>query len=81
MLYSREAIELLVKDASGRSQCLYGAEMPGVGSSIDPDTGRTFDSIIPFIRELDSSMTTRRNAILSGNAARLFKIEGLTAAQ
>ena len=73
VLYSREAIELLVKVA-GPSQCLYGAEMPGVGSSIDPDTGRTFDSIIPFIRELDFIDDNARNAILGGNAARLFKI-------
>jgi OH-DDVA meta-cleavage compound hydrolase len=73
VLYSREAIELLVKVA-GPSQCLYGAEMPGVGSSIDPDTGRTFDSIIPFIRELDFIDDAAKEAILCGNAARLFKI-------
>ncbi|PWK76731.1 amidohydrolase family protein [Aminobacter sp. AP02] len=74
VLYSREAIELLVK-VVGASQCLYGAEMPGVGSSIDPETGETFDTIIPHINGLSFISDDERKAILGGNAARLFKIE------
>ena len=73
VLYSREAIELLIKVA-GPSQCLYGAEMPGVGSAIDPETGRTFDTLIPHIRECSFISQADRSAILGGNAARLFRI-------
>lgn len=71
VLYSREAIELLVK-VVGPSQCLFGAEMPGVGSSINPDTNEPFDHIVPFIREIDFITEDEKQAILGGNATRLF---------
>ena len=74
VLYSREAIELLVK-VVGPSRCVFGAEMPGVGSAIDPETGRTFDDLVPIIRGLDFISEAERDAILSGIAARLFKID------
>lgn len=74
VLYSKEAIELLVK-VVGPSQCLYGAEMPGVGSSINPDTGETFDTIIPHIKGLDFITEKEREGILGGNAAKLFRLE------
>jgi OH-DDVA meta-cleavage compound hydrolase len=73
VLYSREAIELLVK-VVGPSQCLYGAEMPGVGSAIDPETGKAFDDIIPYIKEMSFVSEAERQAILGGNAAKLFGI-------
>ncbi|MGE0280282.1 MAG: amidohydrolase family protein [Rhizobiaceae bacterium] len=74
VLYNAEAIELLVK-VVGPSQCLYGAEMPGVGSSIDPDTGRTFDDIIPHIRALDFITEEEKEGILGGNAVKLFRLQ------
>jgi 4-oxalmesaconate hydratase len=73
VLYSRDAIELLVK-VVGPSQCLYGAEMPGVGSAIDPETGKAFDEIIPYIKEMSFVSEAERQAILGGNAAKLFGI-------
>lgn len=76
VLYSREAIELLVK-VVGPEQCLYGAEMPGVGSSINPDTGRAYDDIIPFITEMDFISEAEKQAILGGNAKRLFGLNHL----
>ena len=74
VLYSREAIELLVK-VVGPARCLYGAEMPGVGSSINPDTGRAFDDIIPFIRDLDFITADEKEDILSRNALKVFGLK------
>ncbi|GKY89942.1 amidohydrolase family protein [Sinisalibacter aestuarii] len=71
VLYSREAIELLVK-VVGPSQCLYGAEMPGVGSSINPDTGMAFDDLVPLIREIDFITEDEKADILGNNAKRVF---------
>ena len=74
VLYTQEAVELLVK-VVGPSQVLFGAEMPGVGSSINPDTGETFDNITPWIKVMDFITDDEREAILCGNAKRLFKLE------
>lgn len=74
VLYTKEAVELLIK-AVGPSQVLYGAEMPGVGSSINPDTGETFDNIPPWIRSIETLTDDEREGIFSGNAKRLFKLD------
>ena len=74
VLYSAEAIRLLIKTV-GASQVLYGAEMPGIGSSINPDTGDTFDNIPPWINGLDFISEEERQAIFSGNAFELFNLD------
>jgi 4-oxalmesaconate hydratase len=48
--------------------------MPGVGSAIDPETGKAFDEIIPYIKEMSFVSEAERQAILGGNAAKLFGI-------
>ena len=68
VLYSEEGLRLLIKTV-GVDRCLFGAECPGVGSTINPATGRTFDDIKPYIEGFDwlslqptgkpSSRTTR----------------------
>lgn len=74
VLYSPEAIELLIKTV-GPSQVLFGAEMPGVGSSINPDTGETFDNLSPWIKDFDFISEEEKQAIFSGNAIKLFNLE------
>ncbi|ODU68075.1 MAG: amidohydrolase [Novosphingobium sp. SCN 66-18] len=74
VLYSREAIDLLIK-VVGPDRCVFGAEMPGVGSAINPETGETFDTIIPHIRDCDFITEDEKTAILGGNAMKLFKID------
>lgn len=74
VLYSREAVELLIK-VVGPDRCLFGAEMPGVGSAVNPETGETFDTIVPYIQECDFITDDEKAAILGGNAAKLFKID------
>ena len=73
VLYSEEALRLLIKTV-GADRCLFGAECPGVGSSINPDTGRTFDDIAPFIRGFDWLTDADREMIFEGNSRRLFKL-------
>ena len=73
VLYTPEALELLVK-VVGVDHVLYGAECPGVGSAIDPDTGRTFDDIVPHIQAFDWLDDADKAKILEHNARRLFKL-------
>jgi OH-DDVA meta-cleavage compound hydrolase len=76
VLYSKEALELLIKTV-GADRCLFGAECPGVGSAIDPQTGRVLDDIAPLIKDFDWLSETDKTKIFSGNANALFKL-GLT---
>jgi len=74
VLYSEEALRLLIKTV-GVDRCVFGAECPGVGSTIDPQTGRTMDDIRPLIERFDWLSAADKQAIFSGNARRLFKLE------
>jgi 4-oxalmesaconate hydratase len=74
VLYSEEALRLLIKTV-GPDRCLFGAECPGVGSAVDPKTGKTLDDIAPFIQGFDWLSDAEKKAILSENAIKLFKLE------
>jgi len=74
VLYSEEALRLLIKTV-GADRCLFGAECPGVGSAINPDTGRTFDDIRPCIESFDWLSQDEKSAIFEGNARALFKLD------
>jgi Amidohydrolase len=39
VLYTEDALRLLIKTV-GVDRCLFGTEYPGLGSSVDPATGR-----------------------------------------
>jgi OH-DDVA meta-cleavage compound hydrolase len=71
VLYSEEALRLLIKTV-GVDRCLFGAECPGVGSTVDPATGRTRDDIKPIIESFDWLSDQDRHAIFEGNARRVF---------
>lgn len=73
VLYSEEALRLLIKTV-GVDRCLFGAECPGVGSTIDPQTGRTRDDIKPMIERFDWLSADDRAAIFEGNARRVFNL-------
>ena len=73
VLYTSEALELLIK-VVGVDRVLYGAECPGVGSAVNPDTGLTFDNIVPLIRGFDWLSDGDRSKILEINARKLFKL-------
>lgn len=73
VLYSEEALRLLIKTV-GVDRCLFGAECPGVGSSINPETGETFDHIAPYIRKFDWLSDAEKQQIFSGNARKVFRL-------
>ncbi|HEY5566401.1 MAG TPA: amidohydrolase family protein, partial [Gammaproteobacteria bacterium] len=73
VLYTEGALELLIKTV-GVDHVLYGAECPGVGSAINPDTGLTFDNIVPYIKGFDWLSDADKAKILENNARKLFKL-------
>lgn len=74
VLYTKEAIELLLK-VVGPDRALFGAECPGVGSRINPDTGREMDDIRPYFYEFDWLTDEDREKIFHGNAKKVFKLD------
>ena len=75
-LYSKEALELLIK-VVGPDRCLFGAERPGTGSEIDPDTGRSMDDIKPLIDEIDWLTDADRKMIYADNAKAVHNLKDL----
>jgi OH-DDVA meta-cleavage compound hydrolase len=73
VLYTADALHLLLK-TMGPDRCLFGAECPGVGSTIDPATGRTLDDVKPMIESLEWLTESQRRAIFENNARKLFKL-------
>jgi predicted TIM-barrel fold metal-dependent hydrolase len=73
VLYTADALELLIKTV-GVDRVLYGAECPGVGSAINPDTGLTFDNIVPLIRGFEWLSDADKIKILETNARSLFRL-------
>jgi len=71
VLYTRDALELLLK-TMGPDRCLFGAECPGVGSTIDPATGRTLDDVRPMIESIEWLTAQQKRALYEDNARRLF---------
>jgi len=71
VLYNRESIELLLKIV-GADRCLFGTELPGTGSSVDPGTGRWLDDLKPVIEEIDFLTDIDRESIFEGNARSVF---------
>jgi OH-DDVA meta-cleavage compound hydrolase len=73
VLYTADALELLIK-TMGHERCLFGAECPGVGSTIDPASGRTLDDVRPMIERIEWLSAAQKQAIYEDNARQLFGI-------
>ena len=74
VLYTKEAIELLLK-VVGPERALFGAECPGVGSKVNPETGREMDDIQPYFYEMEFLSDADREMIFSGNAKKVFNLD------
>jgi OH-DDVA meta-cleavage compound hydrolase len=73
VLYTEGALRLLL-EVVGPERCLFGAECPGVGSAVDPKTGRTMDDIKPYIEGFDWLSAKDKKAVLEDNARRVFRL-------
>ena len=74
VLYTKDAIELLLKTV-GPENALFGAECPGVGSKVNPETGREMDYIHPYFHEIEWLSDEDRENIFCNNAKRIFKLD------
>src|ERR1700744_2369638 len=70
-LHARKSIEMLV-GIVGSENVLFGTENPGSGSAANPETGKSFDDIKPFIDSIDFLSDQDRRNIFVDNARRLF---------
>ncbi|MPW22330.1 amidohydrolase family protein [Paraburkholderia sp. CNPSo 3157] len=71
VLYSEESLRLLIKTV-GADRCLFGSECPGVGSTVDPSTGRARDDLRPVIASFDWLGEHEKQLIFEDNARKLF---------
>ena len=74
VLYTEDALRLLIKTV-GAERCLFGSECPGVGSTINPDTGRTMDNVRPLIENIEWLTAEQKKMIFGGTATKLFKLD------
>jgi predicted TIM-barrel fold metal-dependent hydrolase len=75
VLYTPGALRLLIETV-GAERCLFGSECPGVGSAINPKTGRSMDDVASHLQALDGLSEPDKKLIFEDNARRLFKLDG-----
>jgi predicted TIM-barrel fold metal-dependent hydrolase len=73
VLYSEGALRLLIETV-GADRCLFGAECPGTGSVMNPETGTTFDDIRPWIEKFEWLTPAQKKGILEDNARKVFRL-------
>jgi predicted TIM-barrel fold metal-dependent hydrolase len=71
VLYNQESIELLLKIV-GTDRCMFGTELPGSGSSRDPERGEQFDNLRPVIEAIDFLDDAGRRQLFEENAKTVF---------
>ena len=73
VLYTEGALRLLIETV-GPERCLFGAECPGVGSAVNPETGETFDNIKPLIEKFEWLSPAQKKMIFEDNARKVFRL-------
>ena len=74
VLYSAEALTLLFKTV-GPDRCMFGTERPGVGTVIDPKTGRWLDETRHIIEGFEWLSATDKKNIFEDTARKVFKLD------
>ncbi|MEV4513328.1 amidohydrolase family protein [Dactylosporangium sp. NPDC049525] len=72
-VYSVEGLELLFK-VVGTDRCVFGTEIPGSASVVDPVTGNRMDVLKPVIESIGFLSAADKADIFANNAQRLYKI-------
>lgn len=70
-VYDPASLELLIR-VVGADNLLFGSEMFGTAKTVDPETQRTFDDILPMVRAIDWLTPEDTEKILVGNARKLY---------
>ena len=73
VLYSADALELLFKTV-GAERCLFGTERPGVGTVLDPLTGKWLDETRYIIEDFSFLSAAEKKMIFEDNAKAFFRI-------
>jgi predicted TIM-barrel fold metal-dependent hydrolase len=74
VLYTPGALRLLIETV-GAERCLFGSECPGVGSAINPKTGRSMDDVASHLHALEGLSEADKKLIFEDNARRIFKLD------
>ncbi|WP_207844272.1 amidohydrolase family protein [Williamsia soli] len=72
-LYTKESLELLIKTL-GPERLMLGTEKPGTGTVARPDGEGWYDDVNAMITSIEWLADADRDAILGGNAQKLFGI-------
>lgn len=72
LLHDRFALDLLLRTV-GPERVLFGTEVPGSGSPVNPQTGRSYDDIKPLLESIEWLDEATRQDVVEGNARRLYK--------
>jgi predicted TIM-barrel fold metal-dependent hydrolase len=71
VLYNKESLELLFR-VVGTDRCMFGTEVPGSGSAVDPSTGRAMDDTKPVIESIDFLSEEDLRLVFEENAKAAF---------
>ena len=74
VLYTPEAVEFLIK-VVGVDKCVFGAECPGVGSSVHPVHGHHMDDVAKYVKNVSWISEVEKEKILYENAIELFGLD------
>ena len=71
VVYSPEAMTMLL-DVCGADRCMFATHHPGVGTTMNPATGRLFADLKPIIEATPGLSPEDIHNVLEGNARRVF---------
>jgi predicted TIM-barrel fold metal-dependent hydrolase len=74
VLYSADALTLLFKTV-GADRCMFGTERPGVGTVIDPKTGKWLDETRHIIEGFEWLSGAEKKMIFEDTAKKVFKLD------
>ncbi|MFF4835219.1 amidohydrolase family protein [Streptomyces sp. NPDC001315] len=71
LVHDAHSLDLLLR-VVGADRVLFGTEVPGSGSPVNPETGRSYDDILSLLQSLDWLGADKRQQITEGNARLLY---------